>query len=721
LSWLQLNGEAAEEGVLSGRISGVLFAMGGITFATTLLLPGLPDVQPGWVLALSGASLVWGLLGFWAIDWRRRRPWLMHGSIVAACLMIAGGTSATGGASSLAWIYLFFVVVFSAYFYTPQLTALYVGLVIVVQALPLLYDSRAAAGDSVAQLVIAGSAYVTLALAIASGKALTDRLRVRAEELAAEQSALRRVATAVVDGLAPAEIYELVSGETARLLSAAGAAVLRLQDDRRLVVVGSWARLPEGRYPAGRTVPVRPGSDMDQAIATGAPVRVEVHREGGTFDSLGYTSSIVAPIKVAGRTWGLMVVATDQPGTLTADHERHLDEIVDLLATSIASLEDRAKLSAQASTDPLTGLANHRELHERLRSEVARARRHGQPLSVAVLDIDHFKQLNDIAGHATGDRLLVAVADSLREVCRTEDTLGRVGGDEFAWILPGSSREQAFAAVERVRKRVATSVQEQFRVTISAGICDMLLTDDPGQLIRFADGALYWSKAHGRDQCWIYDPDVVDELSAQERAERLARSQALIGLRALARAIDAKDPATREHSERVSLLVGRLAAVSGWAPEQALKLSEAALVHDVGKIGVPDQTLRKVTPLTSEERTQIRGHAELAAQIVEGVLSPEQVDWIRTHHERPDGTGYPRGLREPEIPEGALLLALADAWDVMTVSRPYSLPKSTDEALAECTGLVGRQFSRAAVDALLELHRDGELTSQRPHTALLRA
>ncbi len=326
-----------------------------------------------------------------------------------------------------------------------------------------------------------------------------------------------------------------------------------------------------------------------------------------------------------------------------------------------------------------------------------------------MIDIDNFKQLNDVGGHETGDELLVAVASCLTQLARAEDVLGRVGGDEFAWILPETCREGALVAVERARRMIAATVREPFRVTVSAGICDTEVTEDPAELIRLADGALYWSKAHGRNQCWIYDPAVVDELSAQERAERLERSQALLGLRALARAIDAKDPATREHSDRVATLVGRLARTAGWPEESVKLLSEAALVHDVGKIGLPDATLRKTEALTEEEWTQIRGHAELAARIVEGVLAPEQVEWIRTHHERPDGTGYPRGLRGAQIPDGADLLALADAWDVMTVSRPYSSPRGSEEALSECIALIGRQFTQAAVNALVSLHASGEL------------
>jgi diguanylate cyclase (GGDEF)-like protein len=404
----------------------------------------------------------------------------------------------------------------------------------------------------------------------------------------------------------------------------------------------------------------------------------------------------------------LAVTAAAEQRLSPADDQR-LMQFGDLLATAIASIEDRAKLADQASSDPLTGLANHRTLQQRLAAEVARAGRHRRPLSVAVIDIDHFKQINDIAGHEAGDEMLVRVARCLGELARTEDTLGRVGGDEFAWILPEATREQALVAVERVRHLISTVVPDRYRMTVSAGICDSRVTTDPAELIRFADGALYWSKARGRDQCWIYDPATVDELSAQERAERLERSQALLGLRGLARAIDAKDPATQQHSERVSVLVGKLARTAGWPLERARLLSEAALVHDVGKIGVPDDLLRKVEPLTPGERTQITYHAELSARIVDGVLAPEQVEWIRMHHERPDGDGYPHGITEDEVSEGAALLAVADAWDVMTVSRSYSLPKGVEEALEECIELVGSQFTERAVAALRALHESGDL------------
>lgn len=165
----------------------------------------------------------------------------------------------------------------------------------------------------------------------------------------------------------------------------------------------------------------------------------------------------------------------------------------------------------------------------------------------------------------------------------------------------------------------------------------------------------------------------------------------------------------RGHSERVATLAAKLAHAAGWTPERSTMLREAALVHDVGKVGLPERLLASRAELTPAERELVSEHVELAVRIVEDVLAPEQVDWIRSHHERPDGQGYPRGLKASEIPEGAALLAVADAWEAMRSGRAYRPAKSPDAALAECAGLMGIQFTRTAIGALMHLHALGDL------------
>ncbi len=704
----------SEERELAGTVSGLLYLIGGLTVALFIVLPGVAHAHPAVILVLAGIGCIWGACAMLFVDWRRAPRWLIHFSLAVGYLMVIIAAAASGGALSPAWTYLFFTAVFAALFFSPPVAVVYLVGCVVVRALPLLYDGHVLHDTFLAQLVVSTAAYVVLGGAIIAGKRLNAGLRVQAERLAAEQSSLRRVATAVVGGDPPQEIYGRMSVEAAALVRAGAAGILRLDGPDSLTVLGSWADRLGGRYVPGRTVPITPGSDIDLALAQARSVRIDCHTPLSPVSELGYRSSIVAPIHVAGRIWGVLAVCAAQPAHLTAEDEGRLVEFGGLLATAIANIEDREKLAAQASSDPLTGLANHRTLQHRLDVEVARAKRHGGIISVAVLDIDHFKQINDTGGHDTGDEMLQRVARALSSLARAEDTLGRVGGDEFAWILPETSREEALVAVERARQAIAAAAPAPLRVTISAGICDSRVADEPSELIRLADGALYWSKAHGRNQCWVYDPEIVAELSAQERAERLERSQALIGIRALAKAIDTKDAATREHSERVAEIATQLAVTAGWSQERALLLSEAALVHDVGKIGVPDELLCKPEPLTTDERAQIEAHAELSAQILEGVLSSEQVEWVRTHHERPDGTGYPRRLRR--IPEGGALLALADAWDTMTAGRPYSMPKTAENALAECVNLAGVQFAPRAIQALVKLHRRGQVAPPRGGT-----
>jgi putative nucleotidyltransferase with HDIG domain len=197
-----------------------------------------------------------------------------------------------------------------------------------------------------------------------------------------------------------------------------------------------------------------------------------------------------------------------------------------------------------------------------------------------------------------------------------------------------------------------------------------------------------------------YDPAIVEELSAADRAARLERDRALSGLRALAAAVDARDPSTLRHSERVSALAERIAVELGWAPGRLRRLRDAALLHDVGKLAIPDAVLFKPGRLDAEEYEHVKTHAALGAEIVRDLLDPEQVAWVRGHHERPDGRGYPDGLAAGAIPDGAAILGVADAYDAMTVARPYSAPLLPAEALEECRRMAGAQFDPDAVAAL---------------------
>jgi diguanylate cyclase (GGDEF)-like protein/PAS domain S-box-containing protein len=522
--------------------------------------------------------------------------------------------------------------------------------------------------------------------------------------------ALRTVATVVASEAPAPDVFGLVAEHVARLLEADGGAVLRTVGEDRVQIVGAWG-LGAELVPAGDVLELPPGSVVTAVRESGRPA--VVGDGAGEVDPaltawLGPRSLVLAPIRVSGRHWGQLVASSMRKGAFSPDSSERLVDFSDLVAMAVTNAQARGRLAERAATDPLTGLLNHRSFHERLHAEVSRALRHGRRLSLAMLDIDHFKQVNDSHGHQVGDQVLGAVAGQLADVLRDEDVLARIGGDEFAVLLPECARMDALSIIERARAAVGRSaLPHGAQVTVSAGLSDLETAVDADALVRFADGALYWSKAHGRDVAWIYDPDVVQELSAEERTAQLERSHALLGVRALARSIDAKDPATIHHSDRVASLSGAMARLRGWAPDRIAMLHEAALVHDVGKIGVPDEVLFKSGPLTPEEYEEVRRHAALGAEIVSEVLAPEQVLWVRGHHERPDALGYPDGLGADEIADGAALLAVADAYDVMTAVRPYSPAKQPDEAIAECRRMAGRQFDSRAVEALAAVVADG--------------
>ncbi|CAA9554094.1 MAG: hypothetical protein AVDCRST_MAG79-2936, partial [uncultured Thermoleophilia bacterium] len=541
------------------------------------------------------------------------------------------------------------------------------------------------------------------------GVALDVTPRVQAEraaaELAAEQGALRRVATAVAHELDPAELFHLVADETCRLLGGDGAVVSRLRVEGDVVVVGSANG--EGMPP------IRPGTRIPRiegglvASVGGGVAPVGRRGLGPEEDGMApvfqpYRSAVAAPVTVGGERWGVLIVGSTDPVGIPPGAEERLVRFADLVGTAIANAEARDRLAAQALTDPLTGCLNHRGFHDRFAEELQRARRRGSDLSLVLMDVDHFKLVNDAAGHQTGDRVLAALAERISPAVRAGESLGRLGGDEFALLLPDVGPAEAIEAAERLRELIVSAPLDGYPVTVSLGVCDLARAgDDADALYRLADGALYWAKGHGRNAAWLYSPDVVRELSAEERAERLTRAHALAGIRALARAIDAKDPSTADHAERVADVAADVAEALGWDGTSVTRLRDAARVHDVGKIGVPDSVLLKPGPLTAAETELMRQHAELGAQIAEEVLDVDQVSWIRAHHERPDGTGYPRGLRGDAIPQGAAILALADAWDVMTSDRPYRSGMATDDAVAELRRCVGTQFTPDVVVAFL--------------------
>jgi len=276
------------------------------------------------------------------------------------------------------------------------------------------------------------------------------------------------------------------------------------------------------------------------------------------------------------------------------------------------------------------------------------------------------------------------------EVGRRGDLIARVGGEEFAWILPETDLPGAVRVPERARRAASVvAVPGVGHVTISIGVAELAQTSDPAELYRLADEALYHAKRSGRDRCVAYDADVP---SATPPVWARPVTSAAVA-RSLSRAIDARDPAVRAHCERVAHLVERMAVAAGWPAARATLLCEAALVHEIGMLGMSPHLRHAPGPLTGVEARDLRRHLVLGAEILTDVMAPEQVSWVRGQAERWDGSGTPDGLGGARVPEGARLLAVADAWDVLSAGGTAR----AGTALATIAGRTGTWYAPGAV------------------------
>jgi diguanylate cyclase (GGDEF)-like protein len=355
-----------------------------------------------------------------------------------------------------------------------------------------------------------------------------------------------------------------------------------------------------------------------------------------------------------------------------------------------------ARLRAAAMTDNLTGLGNHRSFHHDLLSEVRRRARTGSSFTLLAIDLDGLKLINDAHGHQAGDTYIKQVSDCLRQAIGEDGTVYRTGGDEFMVLLPGRRNWHGFALAQKVAEltRAATG-----RRAVSIGVTESMGTETQQLLIHQADTALYEAK-RSKLTAVIYHSGLTSAAKAGDDAPS-HHQKALAA--ALARAVDAKAVGTRSHSETVAELCVAIGNCLGFDGEGVERLRLAGLLHDVGKIAVPDAILHKPSPLSDDEWEQMREHVSVGHGILVSAELPVEAEWVLHHHERFDGTGYPAGLRAEEIPLESRIIAVADAFEAMTGTRPYQEQLSAIEALAELSGNVGTQFDASCVAALSEL------------------
>lgn len=356
----------------------------------------------------------------------------------------------------------------------------------------------------------------------------------------------------------------------------------------------------------------------------------------------------------------------------------------------------------RAERDALTGLYDHQAFHRHLEDEGQRALETNIPLSVVVLDIDNFKYFNDVFGHLEGDAVLRKVANILSTYCRRFDTIARVGDDEFALLLPGLNRSRALRFLTRsIMRGLAegykpTQYDRELPLTLSIGVASYPEeAATPREALHLADQRLSINKQRQDDESEVL----------REALTELFQGFPLLD--ALVIAVDNKDRYTRRHSEDVLFYALMIANEMGWNADRCTQLQVAALLHDVGKIGVPDRILRLPTRLTEAEYRQVQQHASLGGALVAAVIDdPTIIEAVRHHHEAWDGTGYPDRLAGNDIPEMARVLAVADAFSALTTDRPYRRGLSRHSALEVLEAGSGSQWDPRCTEVFLRVFRE---------------
>ncbi len=459
----------------------------------------------------------------------------------------------------------------------------------------------------------------------------------------------------------------------------------------------------------GRTlgVPVRPGETVEHEVG------------GRTLE-----------VRAAATTWGgdngILIAVRDITERKTAEQQltAALSDLKLALASERVLLDELDKknqdLTELSITDGLTGLYNRRYIEERFEFEFKRVKRYGGTLSCMMIDIDHFKALNDTYGHPCGDFVLQELSSLFRSHSREVDICGRYGGEEFL-ILASIALEYSVQYAAKLHAAIDSHVfvfqDKSLHVTVSIGLADVRPgMKDHRELIDRADRALYQAKEDGRNliRIWKEKPEggdiPVDHFSVQELKEELARLSNRMWVtymeytNALVKAVDAKDPFTREHSQNVSATSVEIARAMGLSDVEVEVIKCAGLLHDVGKTAVSREILVKKEPLTSEEYEVLKKHPVIGVNILKDIRFLEkEIPIILYHHERFDGKGYPHGLKGREIPFGARIIAVADAFDAMTSGRGYKDKVSLEKAIGELVRGSGTQFAPDVVEVFVKI------------------
>ena len=392
---------------------------------------------------------------------------------------------------------------------------------------------------------------------------------------------------------------------------------------------------------------------------------------------------------------GLALVAA----SLAYLDRRALTRLAERLAADLSKRE--AEFSEIANRDDLTQLGNRRFFYARLQQELQESAEAKRPMAILMIDVDGLKAINDEFGHHTGDAALANLAKLMAECARPADTIARLGGDEFAIMMPNTDRRGASALASRLWQEldnnpICRAPDADIYLGVSIGVSGFPWKgDDPQALVHWADADLYANK--------LARKGIAKGFSGRDGSQF---ASGVVGV--LCAALDIRDKLTHRHSQRVARMAIAMGRRLGLSKARLTQLANAAVLHDIGKIGVADSVLSKPASLDEKEWKQIRRHPELGYELLRGFdFLKDAAEIVVAHHERYDGAGYPKGLVGDEIPFAARIFAVIDAFDAMTSRRPYRDPLSRDQAFEELLRNAGTQFDQQVVKAFVEAMGDG--------------
>jgi diguanylate cyclase (GGDEF)-like protein/putative nucleotidyltransferase with HDIG domain len=573
------------------------------------------------------------------------------------------------------------------------------------------------------------------------------RLFSEEQKRSRQLSLINTISKHVITTLNPEEMLSKITLEIEKELSYDHIGIATLDYSAKELIV--QAEAGSRRDALGRRIPLGEGL-IGHVARTGEAAAVRQASASTPRTVLpGSASALALPVIYAEQLLGVLYVECSEPCDFADQEVQLLQTLADLFAGALHNALTFQKAQEQAITDGLTGVKTHRFLMEALSSEWKRSTRANRQFALVLMDLDRFKFVNDFYGHLEGDVVLQRVGHILEQNCRRSDVVARYGGDEFVILMPETTIEQARQLASKLRGWVASDpLLRDKNITASFGIAGFPVHGStPQELIQVADSSMYLSKHQGGNSVssaeqgdsvdrkrWKKDvleaylgvtlkrlfatgPEAFEEICRRLQQFNLSLEHSggsqdgvppavVETVTSLAFAVDAKDQYTQGHSQKVSAYAAILAKALGRPADEVEEIRLAALLHDIGKVGIPETILNKAGSLDAKEWETMKTHTDLGAKILDplhGMVRMQKM--IRHHHEFFDGTGYPDQLEGEQIPYGARVIAIADAYDTITSERTYKKARTPEDAFRELERCAASQFDPEILRVFIETMR----------------